>query len=55
MLPSTPASQDTRPVPVLRAVLQLFATVTVGVTGVIGSGMTAQLHFDGDPGIAAVS
>jgi hypothetical protein len=27
--------------------------MTVGVTGVMGRGMTPQLHFDGDPGVAA--
>jgi hypothetical protein len=27
--------------------------MTVGVTGVMGRGMTPQLHFDGEPGVAA--
>ena len=35
--------------PVVWAVVHAFCTMTVGVTGVMGSGMIPQLHFDGVP------
>src|SRR5437899_7524423 len=34
------------------AVVHAFCTITVGTMGVMGSEITSQLHFDGDPGIA---
>ena len=50
VLPSAPALQDVRPVPVLSS--QLLATPTITGTAVMGREMMLQLHFDGDPGIA---
>jgi hypothetical protein len=38
---------------VLMLVLQVFFTVGVIVTGVIGTYTIPQVHFDGAPGIAA--
>ena len=40
---------------VVIAVLHAFCTIGVTVTGVMGRGMVAQLHFDLVPGIAAIS
>ena len=38
--------------PGFRAVVHAFCVITVAVMGVMGSEITEQLHFDGDPGIA---
>ena len=62
MLPSGPASQFVGVCvvgfwvkvagPGVLAVVHAFWTIAVAVMGVMGSEITEQLHFDGDPGIA---
>ena len=63
MLPSAPASHSVglcvglepwvkATGPGVLAVVHAFWTKAVAVMGVMGSEITLQLHFDGDPGIA---
>ena len=65
MLPSAPASQEVGDAvlgfwvkvagPGVFVVVHAFCTIGATVTGVMGRGMVAQLHFDLVPGTAAIS